>query len=306
MATKTKLVPKTKIVNGKRVPITPPQTPKNAALEKRRDELQAQLNTLQGKKVAPVAQTSQSPFDSMIKNNALLSDKLKKDQQLSQWFYAQDPNTQGMFVQMYGQLEKSIEAGKVVNPNIEITPKKLKEFMKTASSQLDPYYKEQYNTLKTDIDTSISRLQEDYDKGIQRARDPFAQSLKDQAQQESEQGTVYSSGRNQREATAVTNQNQKLEDFTTDATRSVQDILGGYEQIVGSNTARNINLPSIQGYQADNTGAFNSTGSRSLSVPYGGIELGSLGREQATAKKTRAQQLEEIYRAGQVLNRQQY
>lgn len=320
-----KLIPKSKIVDGRRVFINPPPqvatpntTRQNAIAAATAATTKAQqigVNTPTGQSLLAQAKSlltnaqgtqqmaQQSPFEEMIKGNALLSDKLKNNPELSQWFYGQDETTQGMFVQMYGELEKSIESGKVVNPAIKITPRKLKEFMNSATSQLDPYYQEQYSTLKTDIDTAISRLDEDYTKGIERAQEPFAQSLKDQAQAESEAGTVYSSERARREQAAVTDQTNKLEDFNTLAQRNVTDLLGNYEQLAGSQKARQINLPTIPGYQATNAGTFSPTASRSISAPYGGIELGSLGRERGTAVKTRAQELEEIYRSGQVLSR---
>ena len=247
---------------------------------------------------------STGQFADQIKNNALLSDKLAKDPALKEWLDSQDATTQGMFVQMYGELEKAIEAGKVVNPNIEITPQKLKQFMDTATSELDPYYKEQYGIIKSDLDSSIGRLMEDYTKGVERAQDPFKQGLKDQAQAESEMGTVYGSERVRREQTAVQDQTNLLDDYATQTKRSAEDLLRGYEGTVGSPLTRSLNIPSIQGYQASNMGTFAPTSSRSINVPYGNVELGSLGRERGTAVKTRAQELEEIYRSGQVLNRQ--
>lgn len=237
-------------------------------------------------------QGSTNPFVS-----DLLSDPTKSDA-----FNALPPELQALFLETSNSLNKAIEAGKVVNPSIEITSKQLKQFYDQAVTELDPYYKEQFSTLKGDLDLSLSRMAEDYNKSIQRAADPFKQALADQADQEASQGTAFSSERNRRESTNVLNQNQALDDAFQSVQRNTQDMLRGYEGKVGTDKARSLNLPSLSSYSA-NTSGFSAGASRTLDPGLlGGISYGSVGADRETNLQSRANQLEQSYRQNRILD----
>lgn len=234
----------------------------------------------------------QDPFVS-----SLLQDPSKKSQ-----FDALPDNMKALFIQTASSLGKAIEAGKVVNPSIDITPDQVKQFYDQASTELDPYYSEQFSTLRGNLDVSLGRLSEDYTKNIARAEDPFKQALATQAENEAQQGTAFSSERNRREATAVTNENNILGDAFQSTQRSAQDLLRGYEGSVGTDKARAVQLPTLSPYTA-NTSGFTSDASRSLDPGLlGGISYGTVGAAQQTAKLSRQNQLEQTYRQNRVLD----
>lgn len=235
-------------------------------------------------------------------NNSPLVNDLVNDPTKSAAFNALPDEMKALFLETSRSLEKAIEAGKVVNPNIEITPKQLQQFYDQAVSELDPYYQEQYSTLEGDLKLSLNRMVDDYTRSVQRAEDPFKQALATQAENEAQQGTAFSSERNRREATNVLGQNQALDDAFRSTQRSAQDLLRGYESKVGTSKARSLSLPSLSQYSA-NTQGFNTGQSRSLDPGLlGGISFGSLGAERETNLRSRQNQLEQSYRQNRVLD----
>jgi len=207
-----------------------------------------------------------------------------------------------LFEQASKSLEKAIEGGKVVNPNIEISPAQLKQFYSQAETELDPFYKEQFATLKGDLDLSLARMNEDYTKSIQRAEDPFKQALAQQAEAEAGQGTAFSSERNRREATNILGQNQALGDAFEGVQRSGQDLLRGFEGQVGTDKARQINLPSFSPSTAS-AGGLTAGAPRQLdSGLSGGISFGTVGAARETALRGRQNQLEQSFRTNRVLD----
>lgn len=253
-----------------------------------------------GSEGVPNNDISNQTYDALIAGDPLLSDYFS-DPQTKAEFSKLPPELQGTYLQMARTASQAIEAGKVINPDlVQVTPAQLSEFYSQAETEMDPYYKEQFGLLKGDLERSVERLTEDYTKQATRSEEPFKQKLANQAQTESEQGTVYSSERNRREASAILGQNQALGDLAEGAQRSVQDLGVGFEKVAGSDMARTLNLPSIQNYQATTQG-YTPSATRNLYVPLGGV-TGSGQRERATALKTRQNELEGAYRKSRNLD----
>lgn len=217
-------------------------------------------------------------------------------------FDALPDDMKGMFLQTASSLSKAITAGKVVNPNIDITPEQIRQFYDQASGELDPYYKEQFSTLRGGLDLSLARMTEDYTKSIARAQDPFKVSLEEQAESEAQSGTAFSSGRAERQNRLVSNTQNSVTDAFTNLTRNSQDLLRGYEGRAGTTAARSINLPTISPYTVSPSG-FTANQSRSIDPNLlGGITYGTLGADQKTAVLQRQNQLEQAYRTTRVLD----
>jgi peptidoglycan hydrolase-like protein with peptidoglycan-binding domain len=268
---------------------------------------QDQANTLSAQVTGAVSSVSNpiptapvSKWDSIINSDPLLSAYLK-DPEVRKLFDASPDDLKSLFLQSARSLQKGIEDGKVINPNIEITPEKLKEFYTLATSELDPYYKEQMANYQEDLNTSISRLSEDYNKTIERTKDPFRKTLETQAGTEAEQGTVYSSGRQDRLSETVNQQQQQLSDVFTAAQRKTQDLGTNYERQMGSSAARSLNLPGITSFNATETGI--TPGQQSIGfTPSGNSLIGTLPGQREVAIRTRASGLEKDYRSNRILN----
>lgn len=227
----------------------------------------------------------------------LLSDPAKKAT-----FDALPDTMKSTFLQTAGSLSKAVEAGKVVNPTITITPEQLKQFYDQATSEIDPYYKEQFDSLRGGLDLSLGRMTEDFTKMMTREADPFKQALDAQAENEAQAGTAFSSERVRRENTAVTNENNALTDAFTTTQRNAQDLLRGYESKVGTDKARSVALPTLSTYTATNKGLVPGTYRAIDPSLLGGISYGSVGADRETAARTRASQLETSYRQNRILD----
>ena|SRR3990167_2176229 len=239
-------------------------------------------------------------YDMLIAQDPLLAEYFKNPKDKADFDKLPD-ELKGAYLQMARSASKAIESGKVINPDlVKVTSSQLAEFYTQAEKELDPYYKEQFDLMKGDLERSVGRITEDYNRDVQRSEEPFKQGLQEQSQLESEQGNVYSSERNRREAASILGQNQALGDLATGAQRNVQDLGIGFEQSAGSDLARSLNLPSIKSYGASNQG-YTPQGVRSLYVPLGGV-TGSGQRERTTALKTRQNELEQKYRQSRVLD----
>lgn len=199
-------------------------------------------------------------------------------------------------------LSNTIQNGQVVNPNIQVTPAQLAMFYDQAKSELEPYYTDTYRTLANDVSQSLTRLKEDFDKSLSRAVDPFKSALEKQAEDEAQSGTAFSSGRNKRENTMVTEQNNAISDVFQSAERSAQDLLRGYESKVGTSKASSLATPNLSLYNATNRGMTQS-GSRTLNPALiGGVTYGSIGAEQTVSTKKRASEIEQVFRTDRALN----
>ena len=216
-------------------------------------------------------------------------------------FDALPEDLQAIYTQTMRSLEKSIESGKVVNPNIEITPAQNRKLLAQAETELDPYYKERLGFLKNDFETSVSRLTEDYGKIAERRKDPFKETLEATAESEAQAGTAFSSGRNDRERRLVMDEQQSLDDLTTQATRAANDSAKSLERNIGSGALRSLNIPGINTYQATNTG-IETSGSRQLYDPTTGNALGDLNKERTTAIEGRRSELEDTLRRNRNLD----
>jgi hypothetical protein len=238
--------------------------------------------------------------------NALLAAFLK-DPANAAAYNALPPAYQQFIGNNANTLIDQIKAGNLVNTGT-LTPQHLSSlydstFQDQAKKEVDPYYQDQYSALKTGVTQSLSRMAEDYNTSTSRMIDPFKQALKDQSENEAQAGTAFSSGRIDRQNTQVTDQNNKLTDVYTNANRSAQDLLQGYESNAGTTNARSISLPTLSGYNATNTGIQN-TGQRTLDLALAGnINYGTIGTNEQAAILNRASQLEGVANTDAALNK---
>jgi len=228
--------------------------------------------------------------------NTLLMDLINQDPFLAEQF--KDPAKlalfQGMpaalqdtYLQVLKQLQVTIEAGNVINPDIDLSPEKVAEFLQQATSELDPYYQEQIGFYKQDLDISLQRMQEDFNKNISRGEDTFKEGLLNQAENEAQSGTAFSSGRQDRVSKTIKAGQQGIDDLVTQAARSAQDFGIGAERALGS-----ANIPNIGGFNTYNVTdqGFSQSGNRNLFTPQGNL-LGSIPKQRTVDISNRQGQL---------------
>lgn len=247
----------------------------------------------------PTEDNQTTIWDSVINSDAFLAEQFK-DANLKNQFNQLSPTLQAAYIQMLQSLGKTVESGKVVNPNIEITPEKVAEFTSQATSELDPYYQEQIKNYQADLDTSIKRLSEDFSTGVRNAEEPFKLNLAAQAESEAQAGLTYSSSRNNRLSTAVNEQQQKIDELAKSTGRNIQDAYTTAERSLGSNILNSIAKTYLPNYNVSSSG-FNQNGTSNVSSLQGNL-AGTINKEKTTAIKSRASELEEAYRQQRILN----
>lgn len=198
-------------------------------------------------------------------------------------------------------VDSNLEANKIINPNITIDAITAQKFIDEAATQIDPYYSSQMKAAKSDLDVSFQELQKSYDQAKAEKEQQFKQSLGSQQEQEAGVGTIFSGGRTRREgemAQATDRSLQALQDSTLSRGRTLGT---SAERSIGSLGLTGISTPTIQGYKTSGLGAFVPTTSRSLYTPEMGV-MGSLEREQETAKQNRIADLRRNWISDQSLN----
>jgi len=243
---------------------------------------------------------STSGSDQIIATDPFLSEQMK-DPTLKAWFDTiTDESLKAKYLGNLKALEASIEAGKVLNPNIELTPDEIRELEHQASDFIDPYYNEQIDSWKQDLQISLDRLQEDYNNTIAQEEGIFKDELSNQANAEADAGLAFSSGRGVRLNKKITEENQQLSDLATSKARSAQDLGIQAERALGSRAVSRLGYNFGVGNYSASEGGLSRTGSRSLFSP--GNLSGSIANEQATSRTTRANQLISDARANRVLD----
>lgn len=258
-------------------------------------------------KNSPNTQTNQqtnqsnSIFDTLIANNPLIQDWLKDSKNKSD-FDALDDTLKMAWITSMNSVQQSIEAGKVINNKLDLSnPTVMKRFIDDATTQLDPYYKEQFRQYEQDLGNSLERMDTDYKNAISRSEDDFKLGLGKQAESEAQSGTAFSSGRTDRLGQSITEQQQGIDDATTALLRNKQDLAQNAERTLGSDAFSKFSGKfGANQYQVGQNG-YTNIGSRSLFTPQGQL-LGSLPGDRTVAINTEANRLAEIKNQQLALN----
>lgn len=203
--------------------------------------------------------------------------------------------------QLYKTMESwltSLKAqGKVVNPNIEITPELMKGFLDQAENEINPYYRSQFSAIKSDLQSNLDYLAKDYELNKQSQQAQFRNQLGLQRETEAEKGTLFSGGRRERANNLTSAYNRQLQSDEMGFLNKTQGLGTTAERTIGSSNLADIKPPTVNSYQARTLGEgnFANVAPRSLFSPTSGI-TGSLEREQLTATNVRQRELESGYR----------
>ena len=65
---------------------------------------------------------------------------------------------------LFRSLDSQLANGQTINPNIEITPDTVQQFLDQATSEIDPYYQNQIKVIKNDLSRNLSDLATKYNK----------------------------------------------------------------------------------------------------------------------------------------------
>lgn len=198
-------------------------------------------------------------------------------------------------------VQKLDESGKVVNPNIDLTPERLAEFINTAKSDVSPYFKQLFTEAERDIGFSLGDIANNYAKKEAEIGRQFGTALENTQESYAKRGLNYSSDRYKAEQTLSDEAKRMMQDERDTALKGARDIGLKGERALGSNFLEKTSLPTLK-YGAEpvtgKAGYYGTAGGgRDLNLynVFGGI-TGEMATKQSEAEKQRANSLEQQYR----------
>jgi hypothetical protein len=209
-------------------------------------------------------------FDGMINVDPFLTAQLQ-DPALRAQFDSLDPALKMQYLMNLRALKESIEAGQIINPNLEITPEQATIFENQAKAKVSGYYDELIGYETGDLKTKLERMKEDWTTGVGRAEEIFKEKLGTQAESEAQAGLTFGSERGTRVSKTIKAQQEGLNDAGLEMARSQQDLATQAERKIGSSAFGGLNLDlTSQNYNVGERG-FTQTGTRSLFTPAGNL-----------------------------------
>lgn len=182
-----------------------------------------------------------------------------------------DPTLDGILGALQGHIDTQLANGQKINPNIEITPSTVQQFLDQATNEIDPYYKNQYNVIKSDLSRNLDVLSKSYDINKRQNENQFKQDLNNKREQLAGNGLAYSGFRGQQEKQLATDANLNNESAALKAGSAASDAISAAEKTIGSDNLPG-NYPSLSEYGASTAGSGSFNPTRTLNFgPIGGI-----------------------------------
>ena len=212
------------------------------------------------------------------------------------------PQLDALLDRMGKLLEDQIASGNKINPNIELEPSVIQQFISQAETEIEPYYSSQIKLLKEDLSSNLEYLGKQYQIGKESQEDKFKETIAGAREGRSGVGTIFSGARGKEEQGLASSQSRNLELSALATENSARGAYKSAEEKIGSRNLSGITTPSISSYSASNEGLGGFSPSRTLSFMGSGGVVGSLEREKLTAVQTRRNELEEAERKRRSLN----
>lgn len=244
------------------------------------------ITALQGKQSSPISAGTNAP--GQIPSNTTGYD-------------TGNPELNGILAELQKSLDKTLSAGQVVNPNIELNPAQIQGFLDQASREISPYYASQINSIKDDLSKNIQNLQKQYDIQKQSSEAQFKQNLAGQRESAAGAGLTFSGVRGQQEEALQGSQQRSLDLSALGLENQIGNTLRTTEGQIGSNNL-NFNLPQFTSSNVSLEGAGGYNTGRTLSFGTTGGIYGTLPGQQLTDIQKRKNELETAAREGRTLD----
>lgn len=208
-----------------------------------------------------------------------------------------NPDLDAILEQMNTILNTIVAQGQKVNPDIELTPAEVQAFLDQASTEIDPYYKSQFEAIKGNLSSNLTYLQKQYDIGQKQKEASFIQSLATGRETAAGAGTIFSGQRAKGEQLLAQAQGRELTAAGLSAEQQAGGLARTAEQQIGTRSLADLGLPTFSMYAPTTVGqgAFTLGGRMPYFTP--GAVTGTMEREQQVAKLTRQSELEQAERA---------
>ena len=115
------------------------------------------------------------PLSGPVANAPKEQNIIKEDKNEEKSYYDTGvPELNGLLDRMAKMLEDNLVSGNKINPNIELDPSVVSQFLSQAESEFEPYYSSQIKLIKEDLGKSLDYLGKQYTLGKQEAEDKAA------------------------------------------------------------------------------------------------------------------------------------
>lgn len=174
-----------------------------------------------------------------------------------------------------------IDSGRIVNPQIDITPERLAELTSQVAAELDPYYQSQFEAIREDLSADLTYLSDQYSQVMRSQEEQFKQTLAGQRETEAGRGTIFGGERLTREQSLAQQSQRNIEALGTSLSYQAGKAGRATERTIGSLGLAGLTSPTWTPYSISTIGrgGYNPLGGRALFSPKTGI-TGTLEREK--------------------------
>ena len=195
--------------------------------------------------------------------------------------------------------------GNKINPNIELTPETVKQFLDQATTELSPYYKEKIGAIQQDLYKNLDDLQKQYEYNKKQEEGQFRTALGKSREERSGMGTIFSGARGAEEQQALETEQLRSDETTRKFAQQGASLAAETAKQIGTR-----NITGLEGYtltapRVSLAGAFGQgspTSYASEGLRSYGTLTGEVPREQTTATQLRSKELEEAERSRRALD----
>lgn len=217
------------------------------------------------------------------------------------------PEFQNLYSQLETYLSELQKRGQVLNPNIDLTPDKVAEFLHQAEGEINPYYAGQLKLAKNDLLRSVGYSEDQLLANEQQTQRDYTKGLRNIGDTSADQGFAQSGIRNKQEGDLATNANTSLTDGRRQLAFNTGTAMGNFAQKYGTGELPQFNFGEAPQASAGE-GSF-SQSTRQLPLyslspeTYDGL-IGSQEYARRGAVSSRSSQLESAFRGNQAINQQ--
>lgn len=211
-----------------------------------------------------------------------------------------------MLKEMNSLLDEITKRGQAVNPNIEITPEKVAEFMKQAEGEINPYYGTQLKLAREGFLSSMGYDKDSIEQNEANLERKYSQAFRGIGESEAEAGFALSGRRQQAESDLDTDVNQQVSEGRRALGARETELARAFGQAYGGQALKDVGAPTISGTPRFGGGAVNRAGGNQnlyqLSPDIYDQLVGSQEFARRGAVQSRASELESAFRQGRSID----
>jgi hypothetical protein len=137
-----------------------------------------------------------------------------------------------------------------VDPNAQLTPADVQNFLDQATAQVSPYYQSQITSIRDQLNQNLDSMQKQYELGIQADQAKFQQNLASSRETAAGNGLAFSGVRGLQELNAGNAETNTEAQAAQTAADNAQKAITSTEQQIGTRNLANLSFPGMTEYTA--------------------------------------------------------